>query len=77
MSETELTNAAGEVCVIKTEVEVDHDPVNKPAHYRSHASGIEAIEITRHLPFDIGNAVKYVWRADLNMSPPVTSRGRP
>lgn len=65
MSETELTNAAGEVCVIKTEVEVDHDPVDHPRHYVNHPSGLECIEITRHLPFDIGNAVKYVWRADL------------
>ena len=39
--------------------------MSKPAHYRSHASGVECIEITRNLPFDIGNAVKYVWRADL------------
>ena len=38
------------------------DPVNNPAHYNSHPSGIECIEITRHMNFNIGNAVKYLWR---------------
>jgi hypothetical protein len=41
-----------------------NDPTN-PNHYRSHPSGIECIEITRHMSFDLGNAVKYIWRADL------------
>lgn len=39
-----------------------HDPVNHPSHYTSHPSGIECIEVTRQLSFDIGNAVKYVLR---------------
>ena len=38
------------------------EEVNKPAHYRSHESGIEAIEITRHLPGDLSNAWKYAMR---------------
>ena len=41
------------------------DPVNHPAHYTSHPSGVEAIDITRHMNFNLGNAVKYIWRADL------------
>lgn len=65
MSEHPETNAAGEVCLIRDEVTIAHDPVNHPRHYTAHPSGLECIEITRHLPFDIGNAVKYVWRADL------------
>ena len=47
----------------KTEIKVDN--VNHPAHYNSHPSGIECIEITRHHNFDIGNAIKYLWRAGL------------
>lgn len=39
------------------------DPVNHPPHYKSHPSGIECIEITRHMNFNLGNAVKYIWRA--------------
>lgn len=42
-----------------------HDPVNKPKHYTNHPSGIECIQITRHMGFNLGNAMKYIWRADL------------
>lgn len=42
-----------------------HDPVNHPQHYTSHPSGIECIEITRHMNFNLGNAIKYLWRASL------------
>jgi hypothetical protein len=41
------------------------DPVNHPQHYTSHPSGVECIQITQHLNFCIGNAVKYLWRAGL------------
>jgi hypothetical protein len=41
------------------------DPVNHPKHYTSHPSGIECITVTEHMGFNLGNAVKYVWRADL------------
>jgi hypothetical protein len=42
-----------------------HDHVNHPAHYTSHPSGIECIDITRHYDFAIGCAIKYLWRAGL------------
>ena len=41
------------------------DPVNHPKHYTSHPSGVECITITEHMNFLLGNAVKYIWRADL------------
>jgi hypothetical protein len=41
------------------------DPVNHPSHYTSHPSGIECITVTEHMGFNLGNAIKYVWRADL------------
>jgi hypothetical protein len=41
------------------------DPVNHPPHYTSHPSGVECIAVTEHMNFNIGNAVKYLWRADL------------
>lgn len=42
----------------------ENDPVNHPSHYTDHSVfGIEAIEVTRQLDFDRGNAVKYLWRA--------------
>lgn len=37
------------------------DAIN-PAHYRKHPSGIECIEVTRHMNFNTGNAIKYIWR---------------
>ena len=45
-----------------------HDLVNHPKHYTCHPSGIEAIEIVRHMTFNVGNAVKYCWRAGLKGS---------
>jgi len=42
-----------------------HDPVNHPKHYTEHPSGVECIQITEHMGFNLGNAVKYIWRADL------------
>ena len=39
------------------------DLVNHPPHYTSHPSGIEAIQVTEHMGFCLGNAVKYIWRA--------------
>lgn len=39
------------------------DPVNHPSHYNSHPSGVECITIVEHFNFNIGNAIKYLWRA--------------
>jgi len=41
------------------------DLVNSPPHYTAHPSGVECIQITEHMNFNLGNAVKYIWRADL------------
>ena len=40
------------------------DQVNNPKHYTSHPSGVECIQITEHMGFCLGNAIKYIWRAD-------------
>jgi hypothetical protein len=45
------------------------DMVNQPPHYRAHPSGVECIAITEHMSFNVGNAVKYLWRADHKGSP--------
>lgn len=42
-----------------------NDAVNNPTHYTSHPSGIECIDVTRHMSFNLGNATKYIWRCDL------------
>jgi hypothetical protein len=49
--------------MLSTTSEVDH-----PAHYTNHPSGVECIAITEHMTFNLGNAVKYIWRAGLKDS---------
>lgn len=46
-----------------------NDPVNKPAHYTTHPSGVECIQVTEHMGFCLGNVVKYLWRADQKGAP--------
>ena len=47
------------------QVEVEHnDPVNHPKHYTNHPSGVECIQVTEHMNFNLGNALKYIWRCD-------------
>ena len=41
------------------------DLVNNPPHYTAHPSGVECIQITEHMNFCLGNAMKYIWRAGL------------
>lgn len=47
------------------------DVVNHPSHYTTHPSGVECIQIVEHMPFNLGNAVKYVWRAGLKSADPI------
>lgn len=44
--------------------EVEKDNVNHPTHYTSHPSGVEVIQITEHMNFCLGNAIKYIMRAE-------------
>lgn len=41
------------------------DKVNHPSHYNwlKDKCGVEVIDITRHMDFDLGNAIKYILRA--------------
>lgn len=41
------------------------DRVNHPSHYcwLKEYCGIEVIDITRHMNFDLGNAIKYILRS--------------
>lgn len=41
------------------------EQVNHPKHYNDHPSGIECIVVVEHMTFNVGNAVKYCWRAGL------------
>src|SRR6478735_10387832 len=66
-----LTMSTGEMYedyefeVVEPEPEPEPEAVNHPAHYNADPSGIECIEVVRHRNFNIGNAIKYLWRAGL------------
>lgn len=48
------------------------DVVNHPSHYTQHPSGVECIDIAEEYGFNLGNVLKYVWRAGLKYSDPLT-----
>ena len=48
----------------KTTTSKKPDNVNHPSHYTSHSSGVECITVVEHLSFNVGNAIKYLWRAN-------------
>ena len=41
--------------------------VDHPKHYNLHPSGVEAIDVCEHMSFNVGNAMKYLWRSDLKL----------
>ena len=55
---------AGDIDEVEETVVIE-DKVNHPSHYTwlKQLCGIEVIDITRHLDFDLGNAIKYILRA--------------
>lgn len=57
-SDSPSPNSSGS-SVTCTTSQVDH-----PSHYNQNGSGIECIDVVEHMPFNIGNAIKYLWRAD-------------
>lgn len=44
--------------------------INHPDHYNKHPSGVECIDIVEHFNFNVGNAIKYLWRAGLKSDNP-------
>ena len=43
----------------------EYEQVDHPAHYNSHPSGIECIDVIEHMSFNVGQVIKYTWRAGL------------
>lgn len=48
-----------------------HDAVLNPKHYQSHPSGIECLTIVRWFNYNLGCAVKYIWRAGIKSPDPI------
>ncbi len=55
---------------------VRKEMVDSPKHYNSHPSKKECIEIVRYYCFDVGNAMKYLWRAGLKGEEGMTGRDK-
>lgn len=67
----EMIEAIREACGMKINVVVETtDAINHPRHYTNHPSGVECITVTEHMGFNVGNAVKYLWRAGLKDDTP-------
>lgn len=62
---TEVDEVIHDFQVSYTQGKIENDPVNNPKHYTNHPSGIECIQVTEHMGFNLGNAMKYIWRCDL------------
>lgn len=41
------------------------EQVDHPTHYNASPSGVECIDVVEHMSFNVGNAIKYLWRAGL------------
>ena len=39
------------------------ESIDHPPHYTMHPSGVECIAITEWMNFNLGNAMKYIWRS--------------
>lgn len=62
-------NSTGNTNKVERNIEIvseikPEDRVNHPSYYQD-PSGVECITVTRHRDFNIGNAMKYLWRAGL------------
>ena len=47
-----------------------YTPINHPVHYNVHPNGIECIDVVEGFNFNLGNAMKYIWRAGLKSDNP-------
>lgn len=45
--------------------------INHPKHYNAHPSGVECIDVVETYSFNVGNAIKYLWRAGLKSKDPL------
>ncbi len=60
-----ISEAAQSADKLPTAPAKESSTVNHPPHYNAHPSGVECIDIIENWPFNLGTAVKYIWRAGL------------
>lgn len=44
---------------------MSYERVDHPKHYNAHPAGIECIDVIEPMSFNVGSAIKYLWRAGL------------
>ena len=44
------------------------EDINHPIRYNADDSGVECIDVVERLPFNLGSALKYIWRRDHKQS---------
>ena len=49
---------------------IDPRGVDHPKHYNVHPSGVECIAVIEHMTFNVGIAIKHLWRAGLKEGEP-------
>ena len=45
--------------------------IHHPKHYTDHPSGVECVHIAEAFNYNLGNVIKYVWRAGLKTQDPL------
>ena len=59
-----ITNPAAVKAVAKVFADRQRNPaVDHPDHYNGNPSSVECIDVVEHMSFNVGNAMKYLWRA--------------
>jgi hypothetical protein len=71
MSSTGSDIAEEELAHLAKTLQPAREMVNHPKHYNSHPSGVECIVIIETMPFNIGTAIKHLWRCDLKHDTPM------
>lgn len=47
------------------------ETVDHPEHYNLHPSGVECIKVIQWMTFNVGTAVKHLWRCDHKHPDPI------
>lgn len=56
------TGRCGVLLAIPAPAPAAYEAVDHPHHYNASPSGVEAITVCEHMPFNVGTAVKYLFR---------------
>ena len=67
----DMTEAERDALVSDVHAGIARERVDHPPHYNANPSGVECITVVEHLNFNVGNAIKYLWRAGFKSKDPI------